>query len=158
MGLIDKTWYIRPENVKASASSGGIVVRIQDGQALIALVREGNFRTYILPKGRVERGETIEAAAHSEIEEEAGLSNLRMIEYLGERQRLNFNRKRWVTIHYFLFLTNQSQTTPTDPNHVYVCEWFALDALPEFFWPEQHELVLASAPRIQSLIDSEALQ
>ena len=153
MSIIDETWYIRPQNVRESTSSGGIVIRLDAGRSWIALVREDQFPVYILPKGRVEVGESIEAAARREIEEEAGLSELYLIEYLGSRQRLNFARKRWITIHYYLFQTSQRETTPTDPNHNYICEWFLPEALPEFFWPEQHDLVLDSLPRIQSLLD-----
>jgi ADP-ribose pyrophosphatase YjhB (NUDIX family) len=153
MPTIDETWYIRPENVLESISSGGIVVRLEAGQARIALVRESQFSVYILPKGRVEAGESNEAAARREIEEEAGLSDLSLIDYLGARQRLNFTRNRWITIHYYLFQTRQSKPSPTDPNHSYICEWFLPESLPDFFWPEQNELVLDSLPRIQALLD-----
>lgn len=152
MSIIDDTWYIRPEKARPSTSAGGIVVRVEAGQAWIALVREGAFSEYILPKGRVEHGETLETAARREIEEEAGISDLELVEYLGERQRLNYNRKRWITIHYFLFRTSQRQAVPTDPDHVYTCEWFPLDALPDFFWPEQRDLVLAVLPRVEALL------
>ncbi len=155
MVTIDDSWYIRPEGVRDSTSAGGVVVRIEQGQAWVALVRESAFPQYILPKGRLEPGEDIEAAARREIEEEAGLSDLNRIAYLGAHQRLNFQRNRWVTVHYYLFVTRQQQGQPTDPDHNYRCEWFTIDALPAFFWPEQRQLVLDSIPRIRALIPDE---
>lgn len=152
MAIIDNTWYIRPDGLRDSTSAGGIIVRLEQGQAWVALVHEAGFAQYILPKGRLEPGEDKESAARREIEEEAGLSDLDRVAYLGAHQRLNFQRNRWVTIHYYLFLTRQKQGQPTDPDHSYRCEWFTIDTLPEFFWPEQHQLVLDSIPRIRALI------
>ena len=153
MAKIDSSWYTRPEKIRESVSAGGIVVRIEDRQAWIALVREMPLSEYILPKGQVEAGEGIEAAALREIEEEAGLSDLQFEAYLGERQRLNYAKDRWKIIHYFLFITRQTAGAPTDPSHDYRCEWFPTDALPEFFWPEQRQLVLETLAVIRSLLD-----
>jgi ADP-ribose pyrophosphatase YjhB (NUDIX family) len=54
-------------------SAGGLVI---DGRGRIALVRQRNRRgrwRWTLPKGRIDRGETIEAAALREVYEESGL-------------------------------------------------------------------------------------
>jgi ADP-ribose pyrophosphatase YjhB (NUDIX family) len=155
MVMIDDSWYIRPSGVRHSTSAGGIVVRIEQSQAWIALVREAGFHQYILPKGRLEPGEDVESAARREIEEEAGLSDLQQVAYLGASQRLNFKRNRWITVHYYLFLTRQKSGQPTDQDHLYHCEWFRLDDLPEFFWPDQRQLVLDTLPRIHALLAEE---
>jgi hypothetical protein len=54
-----------------------------------------------------------------------------------------------------LFLTSQREAHPTDPDHDYACEWFPLDALPDFFWPEQRNLVLDTIPRLRKLFESQ---
>ncbi|HET6147614.1 MAG TPA: NUDIX domain-containing protein [Polyangia bacterium] len=54
-------------------SAGGLVI---DGRGRIALVRQRNRRgrwRWTLPKGRIDRGETAEAAALREVHEESGL-------------------------------------------------------------------------------------
>jgi ADP-ribose pyrophosphatase YjhB (NUDIX family) len=55
------------------SSAGGVVI---DGRGRIALVRQrdrkGRWR-WTLPKGRIDRGETAEAAALREVHEESGL-------------------------------------------------------------------------------------
>jgi len=54
-------------------SAGGLVI---DARGRIALVRQRNRRgrwQWTLPKGRIDRGETVEAAALREVYEESGL-------------------------------------------------------------------------------------
>lgn len=148
---IDSSWYHRPKRIKQRVSAGGVVVRVQDGQALVALTREGDWPLYVLPKGGVEEGETLEQAARREIEEEVGLSDLETVAYLGTRERLNYARSRWMTVHYFLFRTCQEAGRPTDPKHHVGASWFAPDALPSMLWPEQQALVEELADRIRAM-------
>jgi 8-oxo-dGTP pyrophosphatase MutT (NUDIX family) len=91
----------------------------QDGAVLVALSRLGAGGDCFLPKGGVEKGETLEQAARREIAEEAGLTDLTLLAPLGTRSRLNWNRKRWITTHYFLFCTDQEEGRPTDPRQEY---------------------------------------
>lgn len=116
-------------------------MRRDAGRVLVALVRERRYRSYFLPKGSVEHGESLEMAARREIVEEAGLVDLELLADLGVQERLNYRKDAWKTIHYFLFLTRQQQGRPTDRDHGYVCEWFDLNGLPELFWPEQQYLL-----------------
>jgi 8-oxo-dGTP pyrophosphatase MutT (NUDIX family) len=143
--VIDESWYIRPESgVKDRTSAGGIIIREgDDGEVWIALTRgEGALSGYILPKGGVDPGESIEEAARREIEEEAGFSELTLLESLGSRARLSYDKHRWITTHYFVFSTEETDPRPTDPNYDYVTEWFLLHGeLPELFWPEQRALI-----------------
>jgi 8-oxo-dGTP pyrophosphatase MutT (NUDIX family) len=146
---IDSSWYVRPKGVKQRVSAGGIVVRVENGQGLVALTREGDWPLFVLPKGGVENGETLEQAARREIEEEAGLSELELVEYLGSRERLSYARNRWMTVHYYLFRTTQAGGTPTDPKHHAGVSWFSPDGLPPMLWPEQQALIESLADRIR---------
>lgn len=150
--MIDSTWYHRPKDVPERTSAGGIVVRLENGLPLVALAREGDWPEYVLPKGGVERGETYEEAARREIEEEVGLNVLDLVAYLGKRDRLNFMRDRWMTIHYYLFITTQVDGKPTDSAHHRGVWWFGLDALPVMFWPEQRRLLEEEAARIRKMV------
>ena len=96
---------------------------------------------YFLPKGRCEPGENLQCAARREIKEEAGISDLTYVEKLGVYERLNYTKKSWKVIHYFLFQTEQIEGVPTDTKHAYSCEWFPLDALATILWPEQIEVM-----------------
>ncbi len=149
--MIDESWYKRPPGVSDRTSSGGVVIRIADGQIYVALVGELGLTERVLPKGGVEAGESLEEAARREIEEEAGLSALKLIEKLGVRGRLSYDRVCWITTHYFLFVTEQVEGIPTDVEHHYELGWYPIEALPAIFWPEQRELIETNRDKIVKL-------
>lgn len=152
--VIDESWYQRPANIRTNESAGGVVFRRAAHQAYIALVLEGHkHHAYILPKGRLEPGETIEAAARREIAEEAGFTQLKLCCKLGVRERLNLHKKAWKTIHYFLFETPQLEGKPTDTEHDYHADWFAISDLPTLFWPEQQEMLTLAVDWLQNHAD-----
>jgi ADP-ribose pyrophosphatase YjhB (NUDIX family) len=153
--IVDLSWYKRPKGIRTRISSGGIVVRLTDTGPLIALTREGDWPHYVLPKGGVEEGETYEESARREIEEEAGLSKLTLIHYLGRRDRLNFARTRWMSIHYYLFTTTQETGIPTDSAHHFGVWWFPPNDLPLMLWPEQISLIQEQIPAIQQLTNQQ---
>ncbi|HBB35684.1 MAG TPA: ADP-ribose pyrophosphatase [Cyanobacteria bacterium UBA9273] len=150
--MIDQTWYKRIPGVPDHTSAGGVVARLENEQIYIALLQENRNSEYVLPKGHVEAGETIEEAARREIEEEAGLSHLQLIAPLGVRERLAFSKRSWKITHYFLFITDQVEGSPTDPDNDYQLEWFPLAQLPSFFWPEQREIIETNRDRIGELL------
>ena len=150
--MIDESWYKRPPGVRDRTSAGGIVTRIVDGQIYVALVGELGLTERVLPKGGVEPGESLEEAARREIEEEAGLSSLEVIEKLGIRARLSYDRACWITTHYFLFVTEQVEGIPTDVEHHYELAWYPIEALPAIFWTEQRELIETNCDKIVGLI------
>lgn len=149
---IDESWYIKPEGVPERTSSGGIVAQVRDGRIHIALTREVGLAGYVIPKGGVEPGETLEQAARREILEEAGLTELKLVDKLGVRERLDVHKERWIIAHYFLFVTEQDLQEPTDRANHYDPRWFPLDELPELFWPEQRELIESSREKVERLV------
>jgi bis(5'-nucleosidyl)-tetraphosphatase len=151
MTFIDDTWYRRPARVRERISAGGVVVRLAEPDVLVALVREEDMTMFVLPKGKVEAGETYEQAARREIVEEAGLTELRLLRPLAALERLSYNKKSWLTTHYFLFATDQIEGRPTDTRHHYGVWWFPIGALPALLWPEQQELVQSNAELIERL-------
>jgi 8-oxo-dGTP pyrophosphatase MutT (NUDIX family) len=148
---IDDSWYHRPPGIAEEVSAGGIVIRTQAQQVYIALIRERGAPIYVLPKGKLEPGESPEQAAYREIAEEAGLTELRLLAALGTKARLNLTKRRWKQVHYFLFETTQVQPNPQVMEAGNQLVWFPLDQLPDLYWPEQKALVDFSRTQIQAI-------
>ncbi len=151
---IDDRWYRRPPGVPHHDAAGGIVVRSRGGRIEVALVRDGTRAAYVLPKGHVETGESVEQAARREITEEAGLPDLMVLADLGVRERLDYERTSWKRTHYFLFVVRSDVSEPVDAR----AEWFPLDALPAMFWPEQRALLEEERSRIGARLTKAAAQ
>ena len=61
--MVDHTRYERPYGIRGSLVAGGVIVRLADGWLLAAFVRCDGLDGYLLPKGGVDAGETIEQAS-----------------------------------------------------------------------------------------------
>lgn len=73
----------------------------------IALVKSANSQTWLFPKGKIDPGESVEAAARREIEEETGLRDLEYIDNLGSFERPPYikdgSRPPGKQIHMYLY-------------------------------------------------------
>jgi ADP-ribose pyrophosphatase YjhB (NUDIX family) len=140
--MIDKSYYQRPINMPERTSAGGVVCRITpEKKILFAVVCEAGDSRYMLPKGGVESGESLEEAAHREIGEEAGIHQLKLICKLGFLERMTFKKLYWSVAHFYLFTTDQIAFRPTDVAHTYTPEWWPLDKTDGMIWPEQKRFV-----------------
>lgn len=148
MTQIDESWYQRPEGTPERIASGGVVLRVSGDETFVAFTREGDMRGFVLPKGGVEPGESLLAAARREVEEETGLSEITLIRKLGVVERLTFDRRWWNVMHFYLFRTDQVDATPTETDNHREMGWFPIDALPETLWPEQRQLIEANRDAI----------
>lgn len=67
-------------------AGGGLVLNEQN--ELLFIFRRGSWD---LPKGKVDSGETIEACALREVEEETGVGNLTLVDFVGITQHQYFD-------------------------------------------------------------------
>ena len=100
--------YRKPKSVTAA---GGLVVRQKKGEIRLLLIyRRG---AWDLPKGKIDKGETIEACAVREVQEEVGIKELRILAPAGttvhgypEGKRFMVKRTWW----YFMETPERSFT------------------------------------------------
>jgi 8-oxo-dGTP pyrophosphatase MutT (NUDIX family) len=118
---------------RTAVSAGAIILREMAGELKIALAQHQNSsKTWVLPKGHVEAGETIEQAALREIYEETGLTNIQLLKHLGSILRESVKENGDVvqkTIHYYLAYapgtsTDGAQPEPADARFTEV-GWFS---------------------------------
>jgi len=115
--------------MEKTESAGGIVCN-QRGE--IALVVNGPTEYWGFPKGHIDEGEDIEAAARREIEEETGLRDVTFVKRLGSYQRFKGkigggdDMSELKLIHMFLFTTKEVQLQPQDAGNP-EARWFSPD-------------------------------
>ncbi len=100
-------------------SAGGVVL---DAEGRVLVVSQ-HGTSWSLPKGHVEEGESLLAAARREIYEESGVSQLELLRPLGSYTRPRLGRdggedaSELKTIHLFLFRTSETALKPVDPEN-----------------------------------------
>ena len=108
---------------KKTQSAGGIVL---DAAGAIALVRNGlGLPWWGFPKGHVEEGEEILAAARREVYEETGLGELALIRELGSYERFkgaagggeDRSELKLITMFLFSFAGTGGVLVPQDPGN-----------------------------------------
>lgn len=136
-------------------SAGGIVYRPAQPEPEVVLVRvrRGDEDRWVLPKGLVDEGETLEEAARREVQEETGLlatveEPLKPVElwyYWPPGQR---RRRVHKTVHYFLMRATGGDTTQHD-REVEAVQWFPLSrAIAQATYPGDRQLLREAQARL----------
>ena len=104
---------------KLTESAGGVVL---NSMGLVLVVNQQG-RSWSLPKGHIEDGESKQESAKREINEESGIDQLQFITELGSYQRYKIaldggdDLSEQKTITIFLFKANQAELKPKDPEN-----------------------------------------
>ena len=127
-------------------SAGGLVVDLSGERGLLIGRHDKRGRTlWSLPKGHIEIGETPEAAALREVEEETGIvskitRSLGVIDFwfMADGKRIH------KTVHHFLFSEISGDLSP-QISEVDVVDWFPLDEIAtRLAYPDERKLIARS--------------
>lgn len=122
----------RNKNVRRELSAGGVAVRQERGQWLVALLKTEHRRgeVWVLPKGHVEttRKERVDEAAKREVQEEVGIQELTLKEQLGTTRFVFQAEEALVkkTVHYYLMTTEQVELKPQEEEGFIDAGWFPI--------------------------------
>jgi 8-oxo-dGTP pyrophosphatase MutT (NUDIX family) len=134
---------------RREVSAGGLIWRRdQSGSIEVVLVRPAGRNTWVLPKGHIEAGETIEQAARREVREESGLT-AGPIEPLGEISYVYSAREKGGAVltrifkHVHFFLMKYAGGDPSAHDfEIDEVAWLPFDqALARATHRSEHELI-----------------
>ncbi|CAN5745446.1 NUDIX hydrolase [soil metagenome] len=138
---------VRRTRARVETSAGGVIYRWRSDTPLILLIRDA-YEHWGLPKGHLEKGETPDAAALREVEEETGLTDL----VLGPRlQTINwFFRAKGRLIHkychFYLIESPSGETIPQEEEGITACSWVPLGvAVDQISYDNAREVLLTAA-------------
>lgn len=156
--VVNKKRPRRHQPIRKEISAGGVVVRANENDWLVALLKTEHKRgpVWVLPKGHVELqvGERIAEAARREVQEEAGLSDVSVKNQLGV-SRFSFQAEGTLvrkTVHYFLMVTNQQILTPQAEEGLLEAAWFPIDeAIKNLTYDTDQDIVARARDQLRGI-------
>lgn len=137
--------------MKTTVAAGGVIVRDSFAGLEVALVRERCYSDWTLPKGHLEQGETLVAAALREVREEAGFTRLKVLRLLGRYSVSVPHIDELKTVYYFLMqmLGDEDPYRLLDRDRFEV-RWFLLECLPQLYDSNQLQILVLTRKKLQN--------
>jgi 8-oxo-dGTP pyrophosphatase MutT (NUDIX family) len=153
-----KKYFRRPkasiQEVVREPTAGGIVFRRgKDGEVEILLIQDAKDR-WTIPKGHIEEGETAQETAVREIAEEAGLSEVEVVCWLG---KIHFRYRRISTLVLMttqIYLVKAKGDTSKIKKEEWMngIKWFKFhDALDHIEYEDIGKLMLLAMKKIRQM-------
>jgi 8-oxo-dGTP pyrophosphatase MutT (NUDIX family) len=140
------------QEIVREPTSGGIIFRRdKDGGVEILLIQDGKNR-WTIPKGHIEPGETAQDTAKREIGEEAGLTNVELLGWLGKIHFRYRRIDRLVLMTTQIYLVKALGDTDATQKEEWMndIKWFKFqDALDAIEYEDIGKLMLLAMKRIR---------
>ncbi|NHJ40318.1 MAG: NUDIX domain-containing protein [Asgard group archaeon] len=136
-------------------SAGGVVYReCEDKKIRVALIRDQNTHRWILPKGRIEVGESLEDTSLREVQEETGLQSLKLIKKIDKTNywfRTNKKERLTKEVHFFLYRDEDGcEDICVEENNFDKGQWFTKDeAIKKIGFPAQRKILYKAFKMIE---------
>lgn len=142
--------------IKRAESSGGVVFKKENEQALVILVgveRKGKL-VWALPKGLVEKGENPEETAKREVKEETGVEG-QLIDKIGDVTYWYVDKEEGVRYHKIVhfYLLKFSEGSPENHDwEIKEARWFPInDAIGVLEYPSEREIMRKAEELIKEI-------
>jgi 8-oxo-dGTP diphosphatase len=140
-----------PSPAEVVQAAGGLVVRRRGGALEIAVVHRPVHQDWSFPKGKLEPGETFEAAARREVLEETGLA-CRLLRFIGHTEYVD-RKGRPKAVAYWVMAAESGSFRPNA--EVDELRWVTPEAGTRLLsYPRDRELVavLRAADQVERLL------
>jgi diadenosine hexaphosphate hydrolase (ATP-forming) len=135
-------------------TAGGIIYRLtHDRKDIEILLIQDSKNRWTIPKGHIEPGETAKQTAIREIGEEAGLTHIQVLTWLG---KIHFKYRRvdklvLMTTQIYLVRALDQGETPTKERWMHGIKWFRFaDALEAVEYDDVEKLMLIAKKKIRN--------
>jgi len=140
--------------MKKVVSAGGIILRRINNKVEMLLTYNSHFKMWVIPKGHIEKGETIKKAAIREIKEETGLTNFKLVSKLGVVTRPSKEHSGEIVdkdIHIFVFKTD-SNVTPIPKEDYRKTEWFELlEGIDKIYFKPERDFLMSKIKELEKV-------
>jgi len=116
---------------KLAFSSGGVIFRENEGKIEIALIARENSKIWCLPKGTIEKGESLEETALREVAEETGLEG-EIVKKIGKIEYWFYWKPHNTRYHKFVYFFLMRYLKGDPQNHDWEVDevrWFPLEGI-----------------------------
>jgi ADP-ribose pyrophosphatase YjhB (NUDIX family) len=139
---IDRMWSDFLKEFEVIEAAGGVI--LNSSEDILFILRNGKWD---LPKGKIEKNETISEAAMREVKEECGISNVNLGEFIATTYHIYYeNDQRVLKIsHWYKMICNSNRFKPQ-----------LEEGITQVVWKNKDEVNLAiqnSYPNIKLLIE-----
>ncbi len=138
-------------------SAGGVVYRRTSNGVEVLICKDAGYHRWVLPKGWVNRGESLEDTAVREVREEVGVQ-ARIVESLGDPEKYIYTARgfrMFKTVHYFL-MAYESGSEADHDSEMEEVRWVTPEQAVELLaYQGAKNVVTRASARIDELADQE---